>query len=371
MQFLAGTAACIVIGLVLFDAFNTVILVRRSPQSFRITRAIYWLTWRPFAALGRRIQSSERREGFLSVYGPLSLIVILAVWAAGLILSFGLLQWAVDMRSAKVGSGLGNDLYVSATTLFTIDTGEPQNAVSKCLAVCEAGIGFSLLGLLLSYLPVLYQAFSRRELQISLLDARAGSPPSASQLLQVETSNPARIERYMENWEHWAAEILENQLSFPMMGWFRSHHANQSWLTALTATIDCAAVISLCAEGDLKTQAQLTFAMGRHAFVDIAAILEVKPAEASDERLSHSCYLDLRRILEDVAAPLDPERLSEDELRNLRRMYEPYALAVSSFLLMALPDWAPDDRGRENWKAPRSKGGIPYAVSDPFRKESK
>jgi hypothetical protein len=370
MAFLFTIGAFLLIAVVLVDAFNTVILVRRTRRPLQFTRVLYRLTWPPFAAVGRRIQSSEAREGFLSIFGPLSLAVILAVWAAGLVLGFGLLQWAAGLQSGKVPPGFANDLYISATTLFTMDSGDPRNTLSKWLTAVEAGLGFSLLGLLLGYLPVLYQAFSRRELQISLLDARAGSPPSTLQLLQVDISNPARIERYMETWERWAAEILENQLSFPMMAWFRSHHANQSWLTALTAVIDCAAVVSLCAEGDLKTQAGFTFAMGRHALVDIAGILDLKPPPASHplDRLPQAAFPDLRRTLESNAAPLLPDRLSEDELSSLREMYEPYAQALSFFLLMALPRWTSSDDILENWKVPRRKEGIPFAVSDPFRK---
>ncbi|MCU1261168.1 MAG: channel, pore region [Bryobacterales bacterium] len=370
MRFIAALLGCFLIGMILVDAFHTIILARRSRHAFRITRFFYVATWKPFAAVARRIDSSQRREDFLGIYGPLSLVLILALWALGLIVSFGFLQWGVGMRPSGLRPTLPNDLYLSATTLFTLDSGNPQNAVSKVVTAFEAGLGFSLLGLVIGYLPVFYQAFSRRELQISLLDARAGSPPSALCLLQLEGLAAPKIERRLEAWERWAAEILENQLSFPMMAWFRSHHANQSWVTALTVMVDSAAVISLCGDGDLKAQAELTFAMGRHALADITAILKLHPASPQPGRLSHDDFARLRAALENVHGPLHWERISEDKLAELRRMYEPQAEALSSYLLMALPEWTFTEQSRENWRASRpQEGDVPFAVSDPFQQE--
>jgi hypothetical protein len=233
------------------------------------------------------------------------------------------------------------------------------------MSAVEAGVGVGLLGLVVGYLPVFYGAFSRRELQISLLDARAGSPPSAGQLLRVEVSSPTRVERYLEIWEKWAAEILEMQLSYPMMAWFRSHHENQSWLTALTATIDCTAVICLCAEGDLKVQAEFTFAMGRHALVDIASLLRLEPCQPGTDRLSGEDFAQLRETLAGTSLPLRADRLTEKGLAELRGMYEPYAHALSSFLMMALPGWQQEKRVDPNWRADGIAGE--NTVSDPFQ----
>jgi hypothetical protein len=214
---------------------------------------------------------------------------------------------------------------------------------------------------------VLYQAFSRRERDISQLDARAGSPPSAGDILQIEVSKGAALERCLRTWEQWAAELLESQISFPMLAWFRSQHANQSWLTALVLMLDSSAVISLCADEDLRSQAQFTFAMGRHALADTTAIFGLQPRSTRD-RLPHVNFLDLRRCVARAAAPLAASRLDEHDLRELRNMYEPEAEALSSYFMMVLPSWLPVDESRENWKAHRPGRGIPFAVSDPFRK---
>src|SRR5207253_6422420 len=141
------------------------------------------------------------------------------------------------------------------------------------------------------YFPVIYQAFSRREMAISLLDARAGSPPTAGELLwryRWDKSGDALAELLRE-WERWAADVLESHLSYPSLAYFRSQHDNQSWLGALTTILDLCALILSGIEteaGPFPTgQARLTFAIARHAAVDLSQIFETEPHEPEPSRL--------------------------------------------------------------------------------------
>lgn len=371
MRIAVGILSAAVVLLVVFDVFNTIVLARRTRNSFRITRAVYKVSWKPYAALAKRIQSSRRREAFLAVYGPLALVTIFALWAIVTMVAFGALEWAARMKPANMAGNVGDDFYLSASTFLTLESGSPQNTASRWLAIMEAALGFSLLGLVVGYLPVFYEAFASRELEISLLDARAGSPPSALELLRIPVTSPERVERAMERWEKWAAEILENHLSFPMIAWFRSHHANQSWLTALTAMTDCSAILSICAEGDLKTQAEFTFAMGRHALVDVTAILHLKPDALENERLTTEDFSAICEAVERSPIKLKAVSLTAQKLRELRRMYEPYAHALSSYLLMALPEWRPDEAAAENWRRQSpAHAETASSVSDAFRSDS-
>jgi hypothetical protein len=371
MRLFVAVACSLVVLIVITDVFNTIVLARRTRNSFRITRAVYLVSWKPYAFLARRIQSSRFREMFLGVYGPLALVTLFALWAVILIAAFGGLQWAAGLQPANMKGTVGDDLFLSASTFITLDSGSPRNTMSRLLTVAEAGLGFSLLGLVVGYLPVFYEAFAQRELQIFLLDARAGSPPSALELLKIPISSDSRVERYLEHWEKWAAQILENQLSFPMLAWFRSHHGNQSWLTALAAMTDTTTVISICAEGGLKAQAEFTFAMARHALVDVAAILRLEPCSPEEDRLNGEDLEAIRQALRESRLRLKPEALSLNALNDRRAMYEPYAHALSSYLLMALPGWSPQQGSVENWR----KRGMPRqevssSVSDPFRVDS-
>jgi hypothetical protein len=285
MRLFVGILGAGLLATVLVDVFTAVVLARRAQRLFRVTQIFYQLTWTPYAALARRIASGRRREDYLSIYGPLSLLTLFACWAIGLIAGFGLLQWAVGLQIRNVDASIGAAIYFSATVLGTLGLAEPLNVISKWIMVVEAGFGLSFLALVLSYLPVFYQSFSSRELRISLLDARAGSPPAAAELVLRQGPNPEKLEQQLANWEEWAAELLQSQLSYPMLAYFRSQHGNQSWLAALTATVDASALVIVCSEGDLKRQAELTFAMGRHTFVDLANVFRTKPVRPSQDRL--------------------------------------------------------------------------------------
>jgi hypothetical protein len=311
--------------------------------------------------------SGRHREDYLSIYGPLSLLTLFAFWAIGLILGFGLLQWAVGLQIRDVQTTIGKAIYFSATVLGTLGLAEPLNAVSKWIMVVEAGFGLSFLALVLSYLPVFYQSFSSRELRISLLDARAGSPPTAAELVLRQGANPEKLEQQLANWEEWAAELLQSQLSYPILAYFRSQHGNQSWLGALTTVVDASALVIVCSDGDLKRQAELTFAMGRHALVDIANVFRTKPVPTDEDRLPPEVLSRLRSALERVQTPLHPERISETELQKLRGMYESYAHALGIYFLIAPPSWIPSERRHDNWQVTAwERPAVGFAVSDPF-----
>ena len=225
---------------VLLDAFETILLPRRISRSHRITAFFYRITWQPWTAVSRLIPSASRREAFLGYFGPLSLLLLLVIWAFGLICGFALLQYGVGEHVQLAGEkiGIATLLYLSGSTFFTLGFGDvtPVSGLARALSVVEAGMGFAFLGVVVGYLPVIYSSFSRREVQISLLDARAGSPPTAVELLRRFGACPqgAVLDAILRDWEHWAAEVLESHISYPVLCAFRSQHANQSWLAALT-----------------------------------------------------------------------------------------------------------------------------------------
>src|ERR1700741_5124103 len=138
-------------------------------------------------------------------------------------------------------------MYVSGTNFLTLGLGDvtPHAMVARILSTCEAGTGFGFLAIIMGYFPVLYAAFSRREVSISLLDARAGSPPKASELMRRHAQPDAAeaLSILLTEWERWSAELLESHISFPLLCYFRSQHTNQSWISALTAILDTSALL--------------------------------------------------------------------------------------------------------------------------------
>lgn len=354
MKTVIALVSVLLIFALLLDAFETVVLPRRVTRRVRLARVFYRITWVPFAAVARRIKSNRRREGYLGFFGPLSLIMLLVVWAVGLVAGFGLLHWSLgtQLNSTDGQSNFGSHVYFSGTTFFTLGYGDVTavGTLGRALAILEAGVGFGFLALVIGYLPVIYQAFSRREASITLLDARAGSPPSAAELLRRHSQNIADLDRLLYNWERWAAELMESHLSYPVLCYYRSQHNNQSWLTALTAVLDASALVMVGVDGASKRQGQLTFAMARHAVVDLAQIFNTPPREVQMDRLSKDENNRLRSLLSTAGVKLAAGDDADAKLSELRRMYEPYVESLAHYLLVTLPVWAPTSEVFDNWQ---------------------
>lgn len=357
---LAWTAGLLILVVILWDVFETIILPRRVTRRFRLVRLFYRYTWIPWSHAARVIRRGGRRESFLSYFGPLSLLALFVVWAVGLIFAFALLHLGAGSAispGVNEHRGFLADFYLSGTTFFTLGLGDvtPQTELARVITVIEAGIGFGFLAVVISYLPVLYGAFSRREVNISLLDARAGSPPTAAELLRRHTQpqSVAALEQYFHDWETWAAELMESHLSYPVLCYFRSQHNNQSWLAALTTILDASALLIAYGQGALRWQAKLTFAISRHAVVDLAQVLNCPPKRTDGARLPPGELQKLHEVL--IAAKLsdccsEDREESERRLGDLRRMYEPYVAALSERLLMPVGAWVPAKQIVDNWR---------------------
>ncbi|HEV7858203.1 MAG TPA: potassium channel family protein [Pyrinomonadaceae bacterium] len=357
MTILIAVVGCLFIFVVLLDAFEAIVLPRRVTRRLRLTVLFYTMTWQPWAAIARRIGKRKRREAYLSFFGPLSLIVLLMVWAVGLILGFAFLHWALgsEINMAKgSATGFSTDLYLSGTTFFTLGLGDivPVTPLARAVTVIEAGTGFGFLAIIIGYLPVIYQAFSRREVNISLLDARAGTPSTAAELLRRHgrSGNMEALNQLLQDWERWSSDLMESHLSYPVLSYYRSQHDNQSWLAALTTILDTCALVIVGVDGAPAWQAQLTFAMARHAVVDIAQVFNVSPRSRDYERLPAGQLTSLRAALASSGVPLRDGEDADEKLDELRKMYEPYIKSLSDNMLMTLPPWIVEKESVDNWQ---------------------
>jgi hypothetical protein len=356
MALLAVIAALLLMAWLLWDAFETILLTRRVPARLRTSRFFLTWLWAVWASIARRIEARGRRETFLSFYALLSILLLLMVWAVGLVIAFAMLHWADGSRLAGEDKfpGFAADLYMSGTTFFTLGLGDlhPTTATARIITVIEAGTGFGFLALVIAYLPVLYQAFSRREARITMLDAWSGSPPSAAVLLRrcFESGDPNIISPLLKDWELTSAEILESHLSYPILCFFRSQHDNQSWLGSLVAILDtCALVISMV-EGIEPFQARLTFAIGRHALVDLSQTFRLKPLPPESLRPAREDQEALLAWLRASGVKLREGPAADEQYLTLRDLYSPYAHQLSQVLLMPLPPHLPPPRARFNWE---------------------
>jgi hypothetical protein len=342
---------------VLLDAFQTIILPRRATGRFRLTRLFYIVTWRPWVFFTKSLHDIRKRESAFSYYGPMSLIFLLAMWAGVLLIGYALIFYALGTPfTDTLGQfGFWSDLYVSGTTVFTLGLGDvtPHTSLTRVLIIFESGTGLGLLAVVMGYFPVLYGAFSRREVSISLLDARAGSPPTAAELMRRHSYEGAEqaLSLLLVEWERWSAELLESHISYPLLCYFRSQHNNQSWISALTSVLDTSALLIAGVRGHEARQAQLTFAMARHALVDLSQIFSLSPINKAPDRLPHARYEQLYNMLCQSGISVCRDGQSYERLRDMRALYEGYAEALSEYLCMPLPPWIADRPHKDNWIA--------------------
>jgi len=334
-----------------------VILPRRAAGRLRLTRLFYIITWMPWRTVAMGIHHPRKRETLLSFYGPLSLIFLLIVWACGMVFGFSLIYFSLGSPFNDSSRQLSyfSDLYVSGTNFFTLGLGDvtPHGQAARVLSTLEAGTGFGFLAVVMGYFPVLYGAFSRREVSISLLDARAGSPPTAAELMRRHSFEGAEDElsTLLTEWERWSAELLESHISYTLLCYYRSQHTNQSWVGALTTILDTSALLIAGVRGHEARQAQLTFAMARHALVDLAQVFSLPPAKNVPDRLPPERYEQLYQLLCRSGVSVCRDGNSYERLRDLRGLYEGYATSLSDYLCMPLPPWMSEQPHKDNWLA--------------------
>jgi hypothetical protein len=351
--------------LTLLDGFESILLPRRINRRFRYSRMYYrscWFVWRRAA---RIVPAGRYRELMLSVFGPLSMLGLFGSWIVGLIFGFGVLYWSLGTALVSNGqvippSGFATYLYLSGTNYFTLGLGDvtPLGALPRFLTVAESGLGLGFLAIIISYLPVLYQAFSKREVTISLMDARAGSPPAAGEFLVRLGEHHA--DDILTEWEHWCAELLESHVSFPALAYYRSQHGNQSWLASLAMILDtCVLMLSITPPDDLY-RVQLTFAMARHALVDIALIFGVKLSDTSPDRLPGEALTRLHALLRKAGMHSDDSAEATAHLAQLRGMYDPILSALAGHFVLTLAPMMAAERTADNWQRspwmPRTPG---------------
>jgi hypothetical protein len=356
MKILVTIFAVLLIIVTLQDSFESIILPRRVARRFRLSRLFYVATWAIWSFIARKMRAGNRREFYLSYYGPLSLILLLIIWATLLMFAYALLQWGLNlpMNAPEKNVTFGTYLYLSGTTFITLGLGDviPLAGVGRFLAILEAGMGFGFLALIIGYVPIIYQAFSRREISISLLDARAGSPSSATEMLRrhYRTERIEELIQFLRDWERWCAELLESHLSYPVLTYYRSQHERQSWLTALTTILDTCALLLVGFDGVTTPTARFSFAIARHAAVDLAQVYGTPPMNPKLNRLSPADFRRMHDALAEVGLHLAHKEDAEKRLADLRQIYEPFINALADHLLVNLPPWVVSEKTVDDWQ---------------------
>jgi hypothetical protein len=273
VELLAAIVGAVLIALVAWDLFQTVVVPRPTPGRFRIARYVVTGSWAGVKGLGRRAPASIR-DTLYGLYGPGTAILLLAVWLALLIAGFGFVMYALRDQLTPAPSDLGSAIYFAATSVLTIGYGDfvPTGGATRALATLAAVGGLGAVALVVTFLFSLYGSYSRRELAIVTLTAAAGGPPSAVGLLETyaQLDITDRLEGLFLTWESWSAEVLDSHVAYPILGFFRSSHDNLSWISAVGTVLDAASLVVTTIEGLPRGNAELVRRVGSHLVEDLS-----------------------------------------------------------------------------------------------------
>jgi hypothetical protein len=343
------------VGLMLVEIFVAFLLPRRVKRDPRIVRSVFAYAWGPWRRLARAMPV-QAGDTMLGIYGPFGLLLNLLLWVLVMMVGYACLQWAGHSHLAGPHSvGFAQDFFFSAATMASSGTAGlgAHTGFARAVQVIDAGSGLAVIAIVIGYLPALYQAFSRREATVSQLDARAGSPPSAGRLLLRSTQNggwPA-LNSYLSGWETWVAELMETHLAYPVLAYFRSQHINQNWLSAMCTLLDaCAFTVAAAPRGSVDS-ARFTFAIARHAVVDLSYTFHAEQRPPGVDRLSAGDCADLLERLREAGLQIGaPPATVYERLAAMRALYEPYVNALAERLEFGLPQWLAPDSPSDNWR---------------------
>src|SRR5271166_1169724 len=276
---------------VLWDGFATIILPRTVAPMRRVSGRFYRWSWLLWAAVGRRIRQPDLRLSFLAVYGPLSVVLLLVLWAVMMIVAFTLIYHGLGPRFEAAGSvGFGTLLYMSASTFLALRLGDvtSPDAIARLFILLEAGSGYIFLALMITYMPVLEQAYGAREVGNMLIHSRAGRPPSTVKLLHryAGTDRSEILRGNLREAERWMADFLQSHLSHPVLCFYRAQHFGQSWLISFTTILDTCALLIAAGDGRPREQARLTYRLGLILLADLSNALGLSITTTTVTRLT-------------------------------------------------------------------------------------
>ncbi len=240
----------------LLSAIRTVVLPRGEPAG--LTSAVFLSTRRVFDVVIHRLPRYEQRDRLMALYAPVSLLLLPLAWVIAVALGFTAMNWGNGV------DGWRASFVLSGSSLLTLGFEKPGDLPDTVVAFLEAFIGLALVALLIAYLPSIYAAFSRREREVSLLEVRAGDPPSAVVMLEryQQIGGIDRLTEVWVAWEQWFAEIQESHTSQGSLAFFRSPQPTQSWVTAAGTVLDGASLMVSSVDGDSGPEAQLCIRAG-------------------------------------------------------------------------------------------------------------
>jgi len=269
MKALVFITGLIIVVLTLSSALSTFVLPRAARS--QLNRIVFGLLRRIFDFILHFAKTYRRRDAIMAYYAPIGLMLLLPTWYVLILTGYAAMYWAL---------GVG-DLFavfrLSGSSLFTLGFDISKTPVVTAFAFTEAMLGLMLVGLLIAYLPTMYSAFSRREQVVNMLEVRAGSPPSAVEMLLRfnRIHGLEKLADYWKTWEAWFADVEESHTTLPALVFFRSPRAENSWVTAGGTVLDAAAITLSAIDIPYEASAALCIRAGFLTFRHIANYFDI------------------------------------------------------------------------------------------------
>lgn len=338
------------------SAIRTVILPRGTPV--KLTRWVFLATRTFFGLRLGHKTGYDKRDRIMALYGPVGLFTLLTVWLFSALLGYGLMFWAVEARSIR------HALALSGSSLFTLGFVEASTSSELALSFAEAATGLVLLALLITYLPTIYGAFSRRELQVAKLEVRAGSPPTGLELLQRawRLQRLAHLTDFWIEWEEWFADVEESHTSLPVLAFFRSPQPDRSWITAAGAVLDGASLLSSTVDVERNIEAELCIRAGYVALRRIAGYFEIQydanPSPDDPVSISEGEFNAVYEKLRESGLPLKDRENAWRNFCGWRVNYDSVLLPLAGLTLAPLAPWSSDRSAYFRFPGKGAPGGL-------------
>ena len=357
VRVLVCLAGVLLIGSTLVSALRTFVLPRGVPDG--LSQAVFAGVRMLFDLRTLRAKSYEERDRAMALYAPVSLLVLPVAWLLFVGAGYTLLFWGV------VQSGWTEAVELSGSSLLTLGFANLVGLDRALIAFSEAIIGLGLVALLIAYLPTMYSAWSRREEAVALLEVRAGSPPSAVELLlrYFRIGALDRLPEVWESWEVWFANIDETHTSLAALSFFRSPTPHRSWVTAAGAVLDAAALANAVLAIPHHPSADLCLRAGYVALRRIATFfrLDFDPNPRPYEQISiaREEYNEAYERLAAEGLPMKPDR--EEGWRAFsgwRINYDTVLLGLAGITMAPEAPWSSDRSLRRPRRRRRRGHGV-------------
>jgi hypothetical protein len=322
------------------DAVSTLVTTQRRSSRLWPTYVFYRRTWRAWRALGQRIASERGRERFLAVYGPLSLLGLLVVWVLLLLAGWGLLWWVLRGQLHGV-DGYLDAVYFAGVGFFTVGFGDvvPVGGLARLLALAQAFMGLVTIALVIGYLPTLFSAYSRREVQLLTLDDLSDERTTSTGLIRSWHADGGLdgLAAAFADWERWCAEVFDSHTAYPMLAFFRSRQPDQNWLTALGVVTDAAAISLAAIQGAGSGPALRLYRRATgllRTARELPAVARSAAGGGAGQLGDEAAFQALYRHLEANGVPLHPYDRAWGDLHRLRVDYVPSLRATIALFLV-------------------------------------